>query len=145
MQPNPTPTLREKETQLVRQLLLIENAQERIAILMDQAVRPSQLGPSEKTEANRVLGCVSRVWIAFAIADGKCRIRYEAESPMVRGLVGLVCRLYDGADPAEAANFQPALLEELGLEREISPTRLNGLRAVIARIRSCCAPLGQEF
>jgi cysteine desulfuration protein SufE len=60
----------------------------------------------------------------------------EADSPVVKGLVALLCDLYNGADPAEAASFEPELFAALGLERNLSPTRLHGLGSVLEAIRT---------
>jgi cysteine desulfuration protein SufE len=63
----------------------------------------------------------------------------ECDAPMVKGLVALMCDLYEGGSPAEVAEFEPTLIDELGFARMISPTRLNGLAAVRARIREFAA------
>jgi len=64
-----------------------------------------------------------------------CHFRMECDAPMVKGLVALLCELYEGAPPAEVREFEPTLVDDLGFTRMISPTRLNGLAAVRARIR----------
>jgi cysteine desulfuration protein SufE len=128
-------TVAEKQHQLREDLLLIEDAQERLAVVVDRA-RPSLAADRrEHTDAHRVPGCVSTVWLVGELRDGRCRFRFDAESPLVRGLVGLLCELYDGGTPAEILATEPALIEQLGLTRTLSPTRLNGLRSVRARIR----------
>jgi cysteine desulfuration protein SufE len=136
---SPPTQLQIKEADLIRDLLYIEDAQERMGVLLDRAKRSPAFPPEAKVEENRVKGCVSHVWVCLSIEEGKCRVRFEAESPMVKALVGLVCRLFDRADPAEIPGFEPVLLEKLGLTRELSPTRLNGLYAVIARIKALAA------
>lgn len=124
---------------MLEDLLLIEDAQERLALVVDRA--RSRLAPDrhEHTEENRVRGCVSTVWLACAVQDGRCSFRSDAESPLVRGIVALLCELYDGGTPAEVVATEPALIEQLGLTRTLSPTRLNGLRSVRARIREFAA------
>jgi len=67
------------------------------------------------------------VWLTGEFTDGVCRWRMESEAPMVKGLVGLLCELYEGATPDEVIAFEPALIEDLGIARMISPTRLAGL------------------
>jgi len=86
-----------------------------------------------------VKGCVSLAWITAEVRDGRCHFRCDADSPLVRGLLVLLCDLYSGATPAEVAATEPALLEELGLAQNLSPTRLNGLRSVRAKIRDFAA------
>lgn len=128
-----------KQQQMLADLLLIEDAQERLASIVDRARSRLAVSRSEHIDPNRVPGCVSPVWLIGEWRDGRCFFRSDAESPMVRGLVALLCDLYSGATPADIRATEPAILEQLGLLRTLSPTRLNGLRSVRACIRDFAA------
>ncbi len=132
-------SLAEKQQQLVADYAIIDDPQERLAAVVDQARRRPPLPETERTEANRVKGCVSLAWVVGEVREGRCRFRCDADSPLVRGLLVLLCDFYSGATPAEVAATEPALIEQLGLDRNLSPTRLNGLRSVRARIRDFAA------
>lgn len=132
-------TLAARQQQLIDELLHLEDAQERLAAVVDRARRRPPLPASERTDETRVKGCVSPAWVVTELRDGRCHFRGDAESPLVRALVLLVCDLYSGALPAEVAATEPALLDQTGLARSLSPTRLNGLRSVRARIREFAA------
>lgn len=132
-------TLAEKQQQLIDDYLIIEDPQERLAAVVDRARRAPPLPKAERTEPNRVRGCVSLAWIAAEVRDGRCHFRSDADSPLVRGLLLLLCDLYSGATPADIVATEPVLLEQLGLARNLSPTRLNGLRSVRAKIREFAA------
>ncbi|MDP1580511.1 MAG: SufE family protein [Candidatus Didemnitutus sp.] len=131
--------LAEKQQQLLEDLLLIEDAQERLSVIVARAGKPPALTPEERTDARRVPGCVSLVWLVPTITDGRCHFRCEADSPVVRGLVQLLCELYSKCPPQEIVAVEPTLIEGLGLPRQLSPTRLNGLRSVRACIRDFAA------
>lgn len=128
-------TLVEKQQQLIGNYAVIDNPQERLAAVVDDARKMPPLNDSERTEANRVKGCISQAWIAADLRGGRCSFRADADSPLVRGLLKLMCDLYTGATPDEVVTVEPVLFEELGLARNLSPTRLNGLRSVRAKIR----------
>ena len=128
-------TLAEKQQQFIADYTLIEDGQERLAAIVDRARKSPPLPESARHESNRVKGCVSQAWIVGEVRDGRCHFQSDADSPLVRGLLKLLCDLYSGAVPAEVAATEPQLFEELGLARNLSPTRLNGLRSVRARIR----------
>lgn len=132
-------TLAEKQRQTIDDLRLIEDAQERLAFIADRAKNRPPLPEDLRTDAHRVRGCVSAAWVAPELRAGRCHFAGDADSPLVRGLVLLLCDLYTGAPPGEVAAIEPALLEELGLTRLLSPTRLNGLRSVRAAIRHFAA------
>lgn len=82
---------------------------------------------------------MSPVWVSSDFSEGVLNFRAEAEAPVVKGLVSLLCELYDGASPEEVATTEPTLLEELDLVRDLSPTRRNGLAAVRLRLRQIAA------
>jgi cysteine desulfuration protein SufE len=123
----------EKVRSLVERLALIEDPQERLGALMSRAKKWPQ--PTVLDDSLRVHGCQSRVWLEPAIRDGVCRFAMECDAPMVKGLVALMCEIYDGGTPADVEAVEPALFETLGFSAMVSPTRLNGLAAVRARIR----------
>ena len=128
-------TLAEKQQQLIENYSIIDDPQERLAAVVDDARKMSPLNETERTEANRINGCISQAWITPEVRDDRCVFRGDADSPLVRGLLKLICDLYTGATPAEVVVTEPILFEELGLARNLSPTRLNGLRSVRAKIR----------
>lgn len=128
-------TLADKQRQLIEDYAIIPDPQERLAAVVDQARRRPPLAETERTEANRVKGCVSQAWVVGEVRAGRCHFRSDADSPLVRGLLALLCDFYSDATPADVAATEPLLLDELGLARNLSPTRLNGLRSVRARIR----------
>ena len=90
-----------------------------------------------KDEAHKVLGCQSNVWLNIELDDDD-RVDLDAVSDahIVNGLIAIVHAQYDGLRPEEAAAADTeALLRELGLETHLSPTRRNGLHAMIQRVR----------
>ncbi len=95
---------------------------------------------SARTEANKVRGCVSQVWIEDEVADGVMRLRGDSDSHLVKGLVAITRALYDGKTPAQALALDAkAIFTELGLEQHLTPQRSNGVRAMIERIRADAA------
>jgi cysteine desulfuration protein SufE len=127
-------TVAERQRELVAKLAIIEDPQERLAALMSRAKKwPAPAQPSDDL---LVRGCQSRVWVETTVEAGLCRFRMECDAPMVKGLVSLMCELYDGSAPADVAGTEPTLFDELGFSRMITPTRLNGLAAVRTRIRT---------
>lgn len=127
--------LHEKQRRLIAKYLVIEDAHERLAAITASGRKWPAPADEERAGSNRVQGCVSPVWLVGKIEHGRCRFRAAAESALVQGLVALFCELYDGAPPQEVAAVEPELLAALGLERQLSPTRLNGLAHVRRAIR----------
>jgi cysteine desulfuration protein SufE len=128
-------TLAEKQQQMIDDLALIEDAQERLSAIVDRARKRPHLSETERIKDNLIKGCISQAWIVGKVREGRCHFRSDADSPVVRGLLALLCDFYNDATPADVAATEPELFEKLGVARNLSPTRLNGLRSVRAKIR----------
>lgn len=115
----------------------IDDLQERLTLLVDRARRAPPLPAAARTEAHRVLGCISAVWLTAELRpDGALAFHADADSPLVRGLVVGLADFFSGATPAEIAASDADPLATLELLANLSPTRRNGLTAVRQRIRT---------
>jgi cysteine desulfuration protein SufE len=128
-------TLEAKLADLVSELEPFEDLQERLAFVVDRAKRAPVLSAEERIDAHRVRGCISVVWLVGELRDGRCVFRFDADSPIVRGLLALLCDFFGDAPPAAIAACELDPIATLGLARTLSPTRLNGLASARARIR----------
>ena len=128
-------SLADHQQSLLDDFAIIEDSQERLAAVIDRAKRLPPLPAVERSEQNRVTGCISQVWVVGELHDGGIHFRCDADGPLVKGLVAFVCECFSGGTPAEIAASTADPLTALGLTRNLSPTRINGLTAVRARIR----------
>lgn len=118
--------------------------EDRYRFLIDLGRSLPPLASRHRVEANLVRGCQSRVWLVASYDEGEDRLRLaiDSDAHIVRGLIAVVLAAYDGKSPAEIAGFDvEGLFEELALLRHLTPTRGNGLRAMVARIRAVAARL----
>jgi cysteine desulfuration protein SufE len=113
----------------------LEDPHERLSAVIDRAKSLPPLPPADRTDAHRVRGCVSVVWLIGELRDGRCYFRSDAESPLVRGLVAFVADFFTGETPAEIAASEADPLAALDLLRNLSPTRRNGLASATKTIR----------
>ena len=79
-----------KQAQLLEDFAVIEDSQERLAAVVDRARRRPAFPEAAKTDAHRVTGCISAVWVAGEVRDGGIHFQFEADSPLVKGLVALL-------------------------------------------------------
>jgi cysteine desulfuration protein SufE len=128
--------LAEKLQRVVDDLALIDDPQDRLAVIVDRTKKIAPLPANERTDANRVRGCVSVVWLIGELREGRCYFRSDAESPVVRGLVGFLSDFFNGAPVSEIATTELEPLDALDLTRNLSPTRRNGLAAARQAIRA---------
>jgi len=137
-------TVTERQRNLIEDLNLIENPQERLSVLVDRARSLAPLPDKARTESHLVPGCVSQVWLLCThAAAGRCHFRCDAGSPLVKALVAFLCDYYSDCSPdeilADGDSDEATPLAALGLLQTLSPTRRNGLAQVRARILAYAA------
>ena len=106
--------------------------EQRARLLMQWGDQLAPLTDAERCEANRVTGCESQVWLLAEHADGHWQFRAGSDARLLRGLLALLLARVNGLTQAELAQLDlPAWFSELGLARHLSPSRSNGLQAVL--------------
>src|SRR5918994_6843172 len=131
------PTIAEEQVLIAEDFELFDDWRERIDYVLDLGRQLEPLPPSDYAEANKVKGCQSQVWMVAELdrANGRLRIRADSDAFIVKGLIALLLRLYADRMPQEILASPPAVFEQIGLGAHLSPTRANGLHAMINRIR----------
>lgn len=117
----------------------LDDWEDRYRFILDLGRSVPQLEPELKTDDRLVRGCQSLVWLVPSFdADAGClHLKIDSDAHIVRGLIAIVLAAYDGNKPRAILDFDiEGLFSELDLMRHLSPTRGNGLRAMVARIRS---------
>lgn len=115
----------------------LEDWEARYQHLIDLGKANPPLAPHERTEANRVRGCTSLVWLVTERHGDHLHVRAESDALIVSGLIALLIRLFDGAPaPAIAAFDTEGLLNDIGVTGALTQQRSNGLAAMIERVRS---------
>ncbi len=123
--------------------------EDRYGFLLDLGRELPALSPEHQTEANKVSGCMSTVWLAMEPhlrpepqADQPITIFADSDSLIVKGLIVILMSLYQGKTPPDAIAIDPAeFFSTLGLNQHLSPNRRNGLYSMIGRIRELCVLL----
>ncbi|MBI3878869.1 MAG: SufE family protein [Verrucomicrobia bacterium] len=129
-------SLAEKQTALAAELSPFGNAQERLAWLVEQARQRPPLPAAARVDANRVEGCLSKLWFVPEFRDGRCWFSSESDSLIVKAVAGLLCDFYSGEPAAEIAGHPPDFLRALGITQHLSPNRRNGLALVWKKIHA---------
>jgi cysteine desulfuration protein SufE len=127
--------LAEKQVQLTVRLTALNNGQDRLAFLVEQARQRPPLAPELRTEANLIPGCLAKLWFVAAFRAGRCFFCCDSDSLVVNAIAGLLCELYSGHSPAEILAHDPGFLAPLGITQHLTPNRRNALSKVWERIR----------
>lgn len=110
--------------------------EQRARLLMQWGERLQPLSDAERSEANRVNGCESQVWLVGERQSASWHFRVTSDARLLRGLFAVLLARVDGLDGAELQQLDLAdWFNQLGLARQLSPSRSNGLNAVLQRMR----------
>lgn len=132
-----TATIAEEQAAIAEDFELFDDWREKIEYVLELGKKLEPFPEEHRVDANKVKGCQSQVWmVAMPDAEsGTLRIQADSDAFIVKGLIALLLRLYDRRPPADILDNPPDVFDEIGLGRHLSPTRANGLHAMINRIR----------
>ena len=126
----------EVQQEIVDDFAMFSDWSERYQYLIDLAKALPAFPEALKTEANLLKGCQSQVFVYFAPGQQRLDIQAISDSSIVSGLISLVLRVYSGRSPTEILATEPSFIDGIGLSKNLSITRKNGLSALIARINA---------
>ena len=114
--------------------------EERYKYIIDLGKQLPAMADDKKTDEHLIRGCQSQVWIDSAIVDGRLMLEADSDAQILKGLLGMVLTAYNGKTPADALAFDiEGYFAEIDLIKHLSPTRGNGIRAMVQRIREIAA------
>jgi cysteine desulfuration protein SufE len=130
-------TIADEQALIADDFELFDDWREKIEYILDLGRKLEPLPAADYVDANKVRGCQAQVWMVAELepASGRMRIRADSDAFIVKGLIALLLRLYADREPQEILANPPDVFEKIGLGAHLSPTRANGLHAMITRIR----------
>jgi cysteine desulfuration protein SufE len=130
-------TIDDELAELAAEFEVLGDWEERYRYVIDLGKDLAPLSDAERSDANKVRGCASQVWLVTEPhPDRSLTFRGDSDAHIVRGLIAIVLRLFSGRQPAEILAFDaPAAFETLGLKGALSQQRSNGLASMVGRIR----------
>ena len=128
-------TINEIQDSIIEEFSDFEDWLDRYQLLIDLGGDQEPLPEEYKTDNNLIEGCQSRVWLQADLVDGKVLFRAESDALIVKGIVSLLIKVYSGHTPDEILEVEPYFVEAIGLKEHLSPTRSNGLLAMIKQMR----------
>lgn len=129
-------TLAEKKQELIEELTIIEDPQERFAYIIDRARSLPPLPAEYQIETFRIEGCQSNLWLVPSFENGLCHFRVDSDAVITKGVAGLLTELYSDCPPEEILQHEPTFLAEVGVNQHLTPNRRNGLSNVWKTIKA---------
>jgi cysteine desulfuration protein SufE len=129
------------QQEIIDEFSLFPEWLDRYQYLIDLGRKLAPLAAEEKVDDKLLAGCQSRVWLYLEGDADEVTIRANSDAAIVSGLIALIIRVYSGCTARQILESEPAFIREIGLADHLSPTRANGLHAMLNAIRSHAASL----
>lgn len=128
-------TIEQVQQDIINEFSVYEDWMDKYSYLIELGNELKDLDPKEKIDQNLIKGCQSRVWLVAEMENGIINFRGESDAVIVKGLVALLLRVVSGRTAKELLENELHFIDDLGLKQHLSPTRSNGLLAMIKQIR----------
>ena len=127
--------VRAAQDEVIQEFAFFEDWMDRYQYLIDLGRRLPALANDELVEENKIKGCQSQVWFVASQEEGRLRFKAVSDAAIVSGLIALLLRIYSDRRPEDILATPPDFVSELKLDQHLSPTRSNGLAAMLTAIR----------
>ena len=129
-------TINEIQDEIIEEFSGLDDWMDKYQLLIDLGNELTPLDERYKTEQNLINGCQSRVWLQADYENGQIHFTAESDALIVKGIVSLLIRVLSDHTPQEILDADLYFIEEIGLKEHLSPTRSNGLVAMVKQIRA---------
>ena len=137
-------TINELQDEVIEEFSDFTDWMDKYQLLIDLGNDLEPLDAKYKTEQNLIDGCQSRVWLQADLVDGKIMLTAESDALIVKGIIALLIRILSDHTPAEILSADLYFIESIGLKEHLSPTRSNGLLAMVRKIRMYALAFSQQ-
>ena len=128
-------TINEIQNEIIEEFSGFDDWMDRYSLLIDLGNELPALPEDKKTEQNLIDGCQSKVWIDAHMEEGKLLLQGDSDAILVKGIVALLLKVLSGHTPQEILDADLYFIGQTGLQEHLSPTRSNGLLAMVKQIK----------
>ena len=128
-------TINELQDEVIEEFSDFDDWMDKYQLLIDLGNEQEPLAPEYKNDQNLIDGCQSRVWLQADLVDGKVEFQAESDALIVKGIIALLIKVVSSHTPDEILDNELYFIEAIGLKDHLSPTRSNGLLAMVKQMR----------
>ncbi|HKJ44694.1 MAG TPA: SufE family protein [Balneolales bacterium] len=128
-------TIPEIQDRIVREFSLFDDWTEKYEHLIKQGRKLKDFPEEQRLDQNKVKGCQSQVWLHAELDGDKIKFYADSDAMIVKGLVSLLLRVYSEQKPEDILSYPPDFIKNIGMDTHLSPTRANGLVAMVKQIQ----------
>ena len=137
-------SINERQDEIIEEFQDFDDWMDKYQLLIDLGNDQEPLDEKYKVESNLIDGCQSRVWLQADYSDGKIHFQAESDALIVKGIVALLIRVLNDSTPQEILDADLYFIEQIGLKEHLSPTRSNGLLAMVKQMRMYALAFSQR-
>lgn len=130
-------TINELQDEIVEEFSYYEDWMEKYQRIIELGKEVPLIDEQYKTDENLIRGCQSSVWLHSELQDGKIIFTADSDAIITKGLIALIIQVLSGQQPKDILAAEIYFIDKIGLHNNLSPTRSNGLRAMVQKIRVC--------
>jgi len=129
-------TINEKQDEIIEEFSAFDDWMDKYSLLIEMGNELDSFDEVHRKEQNLIEGCQSKVWLHAELNDGKMEFQGDSDAIIVKGIVALLLRVLSGHTPDEILDADLYFIDKIGLKEHLSPTRSNGLVAMIKQIKA---------
>ncbi|MBU0488564.1 MAG: SufE family protein [Bacteroidetes bacterium] len=128
-------TITQIEEEIIREFSVFSDWMDKYEMLIETGKELGEMPERYRGEEYLIRGCQSQVWLGAECSDGKVYFFADSDAIITKGIIGLLIRVLSGQDAGEVMNAEMKFVEAIGLREHLSPTRANGLVAMIKQMK----------
>ncbi|MGM0496291.1 MAG: SufE family protein [Bacteroidota bacterium] len=129
-------TLEEKQQEIIEEFQMFDDWMDKYNYLIELSKDLPEMPPEQKTEDNLIEGCQSKVWLHAEMDNGTLKFSADSDAIITKGIIALLIEVLSGRTPKEIKDADLFFIDKIGLKENLSPTRSNGLVAMINKIKA---------
>lgn len=128
-------TINEKQDEIISEFEFLDDWLDKYQQIIDKGMASKGVEPKDKVPENLIEGCQSKVWVVAELIDGKVNYRAESNTDIAGGIAAMLVEVLSGHTPQEILEAELYFVERIGLKEHLSPTRANGMLAMMKQIK----------
>lgn len=129
-------TLDEKQQEIIEEFSMFDDWMDKYNYLIELSQDLPEMSPEKKIPENLIEGCQSKVWLDAELDGDKLVFQADSDAIITKGIIALLIRVLSGRTPKEIKDANIYFIDKIGLKENLSPTRSNGLLAMLNKIKS---------
>lgn len=129
-------TLDEKQQEIIEEFSMFDDWMDKYNYLIELSKDLPEMSPEKKVPENLIEGCQSKVWLDAEVEGDKLVFQADSDAIITKGIIALLIRVLSERTPKEIKDANLYFIDKIGLKENLSPTRSNGLLAMLNKIKS---------